>query len=64
MRGCNLFLHILKRQPLTIKLSAALGNGSLSQKICSFLVQSRKKVKVMEIFTGPGKSLFSQLTHQ
>lgn len=45
-------------------ISAALGNGSLSQKICSFFVQSPKKVKVMEIFTGPGKSPFSQLTHQ
>lgn len=49
---------------LTIKLSAALGKGSLSQKICSFLVQSRENVKIVEVFKWTGKSPFSQLARQ
>lgn len=63
-RGVATCSSTSSRGDLTIELSAALGKGSLSQKIWSFLVQSRENVKIVEVFKKPGKSPFSQLTHQ
>lgn len=64
-RGVATCSSTSSRGDLTIELSAALGKGSLSQKIfCSFLVQSRENIKIVEVFKEPAKSPFSQLTHQ
>jgi len=47
-----------------MELSAALGKGPLSRKICSLLVHSWENVKTVEAFKGPCKPPLSQLASQ